>query len=204
MTVYLNTLADAIQDAGYWRWWTAEYPEIFQLEFGSVQLYSPPQQPGQPPSSLIALRFTHPTSVTFLTFPEAYDNFPHDWPNQLQNDSLDPPGISYETFVFNDIQSVRDMSHLAHVIDTKFGVPLESEAFASSPISLAFRAGYAGLIVAAQSLTILNHQGEIRPDQIEEKHNQWWAYWQEYWRLKDTDKAFPTDYACEVTIPVTE
>jgi hypothetical protein len=204
MSTHLDILADAIQDVGYWRWWTSQYPDIFQVEFGGVQIYTPPQQPNQPPPGLIALRFTNPISVNFLTFPEAPDDFPPNWLDLLHNDTLDPQTISYDTFIFNDPQHAQSLLQDAKQVTTAFGQPPTPSDLASAPITLAFRAGYTGLLVTAQALTILSIVGEIQPEEIEQKHNEWWLYWQEYWRLKDTDNPLPEDYACEVTIPAGE
>jgi hypothetical protein len=65
--------------------------------------------------------------------------------------------------------------------------------------SLAFWAGDVGLIIIAEDMTIHNIYGEIKIQEIGTLVSEWWDYWKEYWNVKDTQKALPKDYACEVT-----
>lgn len=56
MTDHLTTLEQAISDVGYWRWWADALPDVFQVEFGGVQLHFPPASPEEPPNDVVALR----------------------------------------------------------------------------------------------------------------------------------------------------
>lgn len=201
---YLDILARAISDVGYWRWWEAHLPHGFQVEFGGAQLWNPPQREGLPPSGIVALRFTDPVAVGFLTHKRAPDDFPPDWPELLHNDSIEPLSLDYDRFGFNDSELIDEILSEAKDVQMRFGPGVGSRELVDAKISLAFWAGPAGLIVAAQGLTVLSFQGEIKPEEIERKYEQWWEYWKEYWRLRDTDRALPKDYACEVTIPAAE
>jgi hypothetical protein len=77
------------------------------------------------------------------------------------------------------------------------GLPKDGEVF------LGFEAGPFGLAVAAESVAVFNHHGELDPAAIFAGIKKWWEYWGEYWRRKDTPDPLPHDYACEVTIPST-
>jgi len=204
MADYLDILAEGISDTGYWRWWDQSFPRSFQIEFGRTQFWNPPEQEGKPPSGIIALRFTGLVSVSFVTHNGSPEDYPRDWPERLHNDSIEPFPIADGWFGFNDPQLVEQMLSEAKEIDTRFGPGPETKTFREAKLSLAFRAGPTGLIVAAQGITMLNIFGEIKPEEIEQKFTQWWEYWREYWRLIDTDRALPEDGACEMTIPAGE
>jgi hypothetical protein len=45
-------LEDAITECGYWRWWMANLPASFQVEFGGVQLFQPPPEVSRSPSGI--------------------------------------------------------------------------------------------------------------------------------------------------------
>ena len=39
-------------------------------------------------------------------------------------------------------------------------------------------------------------------EDIEKAYQDWWKYWEDYWRLRKTKDAYEKDFACEVTIPI--
>ncbi|MDQ5823165.1 MAG: hypothetical protein M3441_03015 [Chloroflexota bacterium] len=201
MASHLDILTQAISDMGYWRWWTHSLPQSIQLEFGWVQLWNPPLEEGKPPSNIIALRFIEPVSASFLTHREAEKDLPIDWPELLRNDQLEPFSITYESFGFNNPQLLTEILSEAKKVEGLYGAAADASQLSEAKLTLAFWAGSVGMIIAAQGLMVLSHQGEIQPDQVERKHQQWWEYWQEYWRLRDTKNPLPRDNACEVTIP---
>src|SRR5262245_28581037 len=129
MAAYLDVLSEAISDVGYWRWWSAQFPEFIQLEFGGTQLWNPPEQEGKPPSGLIALRFTNPVSVSFLTHRDAPSDFPQNWAELLGNDTLEPITITYDSFGFNNPSLIEKLSRESKQVDTSFGAHLESDEF---------------------------------------------------------------------------
>lgn len=50
-------------------------------------------------------------------------------------------------------------------------------------------------------MAVFNYQGELDEQAVLASSREWWAYWREYWRRKDTPDPMPRDYACEITIP---
>ena len=198
MGEHLPALESAISDVGYWTWWTANLPAAFQVEFGGVQLWNPPNGEGQPPSSRVALRFRKPRLVYFLTLVESVSV---DWPEQLQRDELDPPSINHEAFTLTAADLCRKLVGKAIGVRALIGeagvtpLPTAEEAF------IGFLAGPFGLVVAAESLAVFNHHGELDAPAVLAGIGKWWEYWREYWRCKDTPEPLPRDYACEVTIP---
>ena len=198
MSEYLPALESAISDVGCWTWWTANLPATFQVEFGGVQLWNPPRGEGQPPSSQVALRFRKPRLVYFLTLAEGV---PADWPEQLQLDKLEPPGVGHSAFTLTSDVLCKQLIAGAVAVRALVGeqgvtlLPKEGEAL------LGFQAGPFGLIVAAESVGVFNHHGELDPPSVVAAIRKWWDYWREYWQRKDTLDPLPRDYACEVTIP---
>jgi hypothetical protein len=199
MSDYLRVLESAISDLGCWTWWTAKLPATFQVEFTATQLWNPPSGEGKPPSNQIALRFRNARLVYFLTLSSSA---PNDWPNRLQRDELNPFSVDHEAFTLTNPELCGKLVAKAKSVRALVGepgtttLPIAGEAF------LGFDAGPVGLVVAAESLGVFNHQGELDPGAVMESNRRWWEYWREYWQRKDTDDPMPRDFACEVTIPL--
>jgi hypothetical protein len=195
----LEILADAISDIGYWSWWTEQLPELFQIEFGGTQLYFPPTNSDTPPQTQIAVRFDHPTSISFISKNEG-DNF--EWINLLQEDKMEPPTCSHGEFSFGKSELAKSLLQQVTKIKTIHGDKLTIENFLSEPISLVFWCGEIGLAISAKELKLLNHLGGIALTDIAEVNRNWWEYWRTYWDKRDSSEPLPKDYACEVTIPL--
>lgn len=126
MADYLELLADAISDVGYWRWWVADLPEVFQIEFGGVQLWSPPTAADEPPCGIIALRFTDPVNVVFLTLSEGLSD---DWIQQLHDDKLDPFNVCHDLFSFNNENLTSDILQKAFKVTQFHEVAIDTGQF---------------------------------------------------------------------------
>lgn len=200
----LEVLADAISDVGRWTWWVAELPDIFQLEFQGAQLLFAEPTAERAASTLVALQFRNPVSISFLTDEATSSEQAQEWPQQLHNDEIDGFTCSYEYFTFNNLLLMRQIVAELGNIDTVFGAAPFSPEFEKSEVKICFRAGSVGLIIGAKEVKIISHEGEVALVEVEEKNRQWWEYWKRYWQVKNTDAAYPTDYACEVTIPIQE
>jgi hypothetical protein len=195
----LSVLAGAIYDLGSWRWWVDDFPDAFQVEFGGVQLWTPPPRPDQPPRGMVALRFDGPLSVTFLT---QGDELPDDWPARLHRDEMEPLSIPYEDLAFGPPGMIRELLARATCAETVFGAPADEVDWAKAGAALVFWAGPAGLAVAASSVAVVTHDGEIALEELPELHRKWWNYWREYWDRRERPDALPYDWMCEVTIPI--
>lgn len=197
MNEHLPVLESAISDVGHWIWWTANLPGSFQVEFGGTQLWNPPRGEGQPPSGQIALRFRNPRLVYFLSLS---DSIPEDWPDCLQRDELEF-GVDHEDFTLTAAEFCGKLVAKALSIRALVGVPGHTPLPLAGEALLGFSARSVGLVVAAESMVVLNHEGELDESAVLESNREWWAYWREYWQGKDTSNPLPHDYACEVTIP---
>jgi hypothetical protein len=199
MVDHLPLLEEAISDVGYWRWWTEALPDLFQVEFGGVQLHFAPASPEVAPNSVVALRFRQPTLVAFLTSKEP-ESVKLDWRLELHEDRIEPFGVSHELFTLTSeevLQSVVAGCNIEYLVGTDL-----AQSARTSPVLLAFRAGEVGLVVRAASFSVIAVPGELTPEQIAKAAGDWWEYWREYWRRKDSATPMPKDYACEVTIPI--
>jgi hypothetical protein len=192
MREQLDILADAISDVGRWRWWVAELPQLFQLEFSGTQLWTPPLKEGAPPCGQLALRFIEPVAVCFLSFAE----MPDDWPAQMHADQLEPFNVDDDAFRFDDAALA------AELLAAGKKQTLHGDPAALAPHCLAFRAGAVGCVVSAREIRLVSHQGELPLDEVHDRSTRWWSYWREYWARRGGDQPLPEDYACEVTIPV--
>ena len=149
MSKYLSVLESAISDIGCWTWWTSNLPDSFQVEFGGTQLWNPPNADGQPPSNQIALRFRKPRLIYFLTFT---DGIPGDWPDRLQRDELNPPGVDHEVFTLTDTELCGRLIEKALAVRAVIGEPGRSSLPVADEAFLGFEAGDFGFVVAAESL----------------------------------------------------
>jgi len=197
----LDLLANAISDVGYWRWWTEQLPDLFQIEFGGVQLYFPPSEPGQTPSSIIAIGFEDVNSVCFMIKEDIKD---FEWVKLLQQDKMDPITCTYDQFFFNNKSESKSLIALASQINVRYGGTLDMEDFCEQPYQLVFWCADYGLAIASRSVKVFSASGEVSLENVSDLNGNWWKYWNEYWEKKDTPQALPKDYACEVTIPVKE
>lgn len=190
-----DILEDAITDCGYWRWWTARLPDSFQVEFGRVQLYQPPPEPSRSPSAIYALRFIQPKRVEFLEFDADVEK---NWFSELQADKLKPLSLGRDCFFLGDAARVEQLRSQAVHAHIHFRSP-DSDSL----VSLVFRAGRSfGLFVAAESVRLLSHDGEVPLTSLARLNGDWWDYWKKYWELKDTPDEMPEDNTCEVCIPI--
>ena len=191
----LNVLVDAISDVGSWRWWYTD-DEIVQLEFQDVQLYDYSTKEKETHSSIIALSFKGNSFALFLD--NLDDN--KDWYTRLQLDDIEPFSLDCYEFRFNDAQYVNEIINsyknkttIKDIID---------ETIVTAKYILAGKCGELAFIVGGNILEVLNHQGKMNKEDILKANQDWWKYWEDYWKLRKTKDAYDKDFACEVTIPV--
>lgn len=202
MNSIYEILERAISDVGQWRWWGEDFPAAFQVEFIGVQLWNSPSKAGTPPSGQVALRFKNPKTVSFISKRSEHDDLPDDWADKLHSDSLAPFTITYDSFVMHDHERILSLLSQATLVSTVFGVHPNEFDFSKSNAMLAFWAGNVGMVIGAETFSLVNQAGVVPNEQIEVKQKEWWQYWREYWSAKKKGNPLPEDYACEVTIPL--
>jgi hypothetical protein len=194
-----SILESAISDVGYWRWWHEALPGFFQVEFGGVQLWTPPTKDDRPPPGIIGLGFKDPTLVAFLTELSAAA-LQSDWRLALHQDQIEPFTVTYDEFTLSQADQVKSMTDgcsIEFLVGSEFDlIPKEGSSF------LAFRAGPVGLVVVAEQMAVASSSGDLSSaEKIASSNAAWWEYWKDYWQRRDSDSPLPKDYACEVTIP---
>jgi hypothetical protein len=198
----LNILTNSICDVGCWNWWTQALPDLFQIEFGGIQLYFPSDDILLPPSSSIAIQFKGPKSISFLT--KKNDNKINNelWYNLLANDKIGPFTCSHDQFTFTSDILISEILNEAKSTETIHGYKPNHNQFINEKFKLAFWAGEYGLAISCDEIRLLSQKGIIELNMIQTLNTEWWNYWKRYWELRHTKDALPKDYACEATIPL--
>jgi hypothetical protein len=177
-----DILRSAVTDVGYWSWWASDFPRVFQVEFGGVQLRPHSPQQGQRPPGQVAFTFVQPKSVSFLTrrIPSpAVDPVPDDWATLLHRDRLKPPPpLSSEDLFALDASAFEPAMNDAQRVETVFGrPPLDMLRETVPPVSFVFWARRVGAAVIAEDVKLLTHGGELPLAEVPAAHQRWWEYW---------------------------
>lgn len=226
----LDILEVGISDVGYWRRWVADLPEWVQLEFGGVQLATPRTDMSLPrPIQSLALRFIKPSSVAFIVNgsdweqdlitrgdleadvlaersqlqrgPSPPTELTADWPLLLLEEKIGPLAVRSDMFTFQDIETATAIMADAEATHVLIGLPPTPETWAKAPARIAFWAGSAGAVFAAEAMKIFSDTSPISRGDIARMHDVWFDYWNQYWRRRGHQHALPADWACEATIP---
>ncbi len=197
----LELFCQAVCDVGVFSWWSASADGKFQVEFSGTQLWMPPLTPDGPPCGTIALRFEGEVQRFFLR--KGSRTMAVDWPEQLQADALRPlrltPG-SMKLFYGSGSEAWLEEVH-GYVED---GFPPDASRLLELPARMFFWAGEVGVAVASRRLALVSHAGDLDWQEVPSMVSAWWSYWERYWQARETSAALAWDYACEVTIPVTD
>ena len=195
----LNILADAISNIGSWRWWTTD-EDMIQLEFCDVQIYDDSKEEKEGHSSTVAVRFR---GNYFAVFLDNLEKEEEDWFARLHRDELPPFGLNGYELDFDNVKEAKNVMksyRRRYALRPRFD---ESLFFEAKHI-IAGKCGDVGFVAGGEKMEIVGYRGIYTAEQIEEGNKRWWAYWEDYWRLRGTKDAYEKDYACEVTIPVRE
>ena len=201
-TELLDLLAHAIYDVGLWSWWASELPDKFQVEFRGTQLYFSETDESKRPSSQIAIQFRNLKSVSFLTRQSYPIEMADNWPDQLHQDQIKPFSCEHGAFTFIDSELMNKMIGEAKIIKTIHGYSPKDNAFQNERVRLVFWAQNAGFAIAADEMRLIDNDGWVELKDIPDINRKWWDYWRKYWEMKNAGTPLPTDYGCEVTIPI--
>ena len=191
----LNTLADAISDAGAWYWWHV-YGDMVQMEFRDIQLYddSKPEKDTHT-TDVLAVRFHNNAFAVFL------DNLADErWHERFHDeDAVIYPVDAYE-LAFDDVEAAKSLlNDYKNRVDVKgFSGP---ETLESAAHLLSGRCGEVGFVVGGEEIAVVGRKGRYTEEEILSASAKWWEYWKRYWELRNTKEAYPKDFACEVSIP---
>ena len=194
----LDILADAISEVGSWHWWLIK-DDMIQIQFCDVLLYDEAKpEKDTHTTDVLAVRFYGHTFAVFL------DNLDEDnWHEQCRDDdSIIYPVDTYD-LAFDDRKEaaavLNDYKNKTEIKD--FNGP---ETLSAGKHLLYARCGDVGFIVGGDEIAVAGKKGRYTEEEIETTSGKWWDYWREYWKLRGTKDAYPEDYACEITIPVSE
>jgi hypothetical protein len=192
----LSMLADAISDVGSWWCWQVEGDTV-QVEFRDVQLYDESKPEREPHSTdVLAVRFRGHAFAVFL------DNLDEvGWHERFRDDdSILYPIESYAP-AFDNAEGAESL-----LDDYKNHVSINcvdpSETLSTAKHLLYARCGEVAFIVGGDKMVVIGNKGKYTTEEIKVSAEKWWAYWKTYWELRGTEAAYPTDYVCEITIPI--
>ena len=195
----LDILADAISDVGAWYWWHLE-DDMLQLEFRDVQLYdeSKPEKDAHT-MDLIAIRFYGNVFAVFLDDLDEDGEKP--WYERLYDDEILAFECDGYDLEFDDPRYAKEVydGYRNRTPITPFD---GTDTLTGAKHLIAARCGDTGVIAGGDRMKVVNKNGPISEDEIEQLSKKWWEYWKKYWRLRGTKDALQKDWACEVTIPV--
>ncbi len=226
----LDILDEAISDVGYWRRWLAELPEWVQLEFGGVQLAAVGTDIDLPrPIQTLVLRFFRPSCVAFMLNRNEWDpvligrrelesdvpggrdplgrgpspptDLPTDWPLLLRQEEIGPLQIRPEMFTFRDVDIAAAIMAEGHAVHSLVGAMPAVDTWSSSPAHIAFWAGAAGVVIAAEAMETLAESDPMSIGDVDQMRHAWFDYWKQYWKRRGHKEALPIDWTCEATIP---
>lgn len=191
----LNILADAISDVGSWHWWFVK-EDMVHIQFCDVQLYdeSNPEKKTHT-TDVLAVRFHGHAFAVFLSNLDDAN-----WYERFRDDnSMIYPVDTYD-LAFDDIKEAELL-----LSDYKHRIPVKDfcglQTLSSAKHLLYARCENVGFIVGGEEIEVV---GKYTEEEIETAAGKWWTYWRTYWKLRGTKEAYPKDYACEITIPVSE
>ena len=197
----LELFCQSVSDVGLFSWWSVSDDGQFQVEFAGTQLWMPPLTPDGPPCGTIALRFEGEVQRCFLR--KDHRVMPADWAAQLQHDTIKPLRLTprsmhlfYESGSSEWLEEVHGYAEM--------GRPPEAGDLLGRPARLLFWAGEVGVAVASRRVALVSHQGDLDWQLVPGMVSRWWRYWEDYWKVRESEQARAWDYACEATVPVLE
>ena len=197
----LDILADAISDVGSSQWCHAD-DNMVQVEFRDIQLYdeSKPEKDTHTIEA-IAIRFIGNVFAVFLDNLSEEEGKP--WYERLYDDEISPFECNGYELKFDHpeyAQEVYDEYRNQTPITTYDGM----NTLTGANHLIAAKCGDVGVIAGGDRMEVVTHNGLLSEEEIVTLSKKWWEYWKDYWRLRKTQNAYQKDWACEVTIPVSQ
>lgn len=185
----LKLMEEAISSAGRWTWLELANDSI-QLEFEDIQLYKPSLKKYDNHSSEIAIRLADNAFFTIfynkdndINFIEELDDFSYKVSNN---------GIKFQNFDF--------LKEIANSYDHRkslVGNSLNNDYNVDVDFLLVIDFGDIAIACGANQLNFFNDFEALNDEDIKKFSNQWWVYWVDYWKAKETDNKYEYDPACE-------
>ena len=192
----LNILADAISDVGSWHRWLIR-DNMVQVQFCDIMLYDENVSEKEPHSTdVLGVRFYGNAFAVFL------DNLNEEnWYERFRDDASVIYPIDTYDLAFDDTKEAERLLN-AYKHKTAIQNFKGSETLLTAKHLLYASCGAVGFIVGGDEIEVVGKKGQYKEEEIETAYKKWCDYWKTYWRLRGTKDAYPEDYVCEITIPL--
>ena len=194
----LNILADAVSDVGSWHWWLVR-DDMVQVQFCDIMLYDENTSENEPHSmDVLAVRFR---GNAFAVFLDSLNE--ENWYQHFQDDDSVIYQIDTYHMAFDDTEEAeRLLNEYQHKTVIKdFTGP---ETLLAAKHLLYAGCDDVGFIVGGDEIEVVGRKGKYTEEEIEAAYAKWCDYWKSYWKLRGTKDAYPEDYVCEISIPVSK
>ena len=189
----LNILADAVSDAGSWHWWLTR-DDMVQVQFCDIMLYDENKSEKEPRSTdVLAVRFRGNAFAVFM------DNLKEEnWYERLHDDDSVIYQIDTYAMAFDEIREAEQLLN-----DYQHNTVIKGpQTLHTAKHLLCAACGDVGFVVGGDEIEIVGRNGKYTEEEIETASKKWVDYWKTYWKLRGTKDAYPEDYVCEISIPV--
>ena len=170
---------------------------MVQVQFCDIMLYDENTSEDEPHSTdVLAVRFSGNAFAVFL------DNLNEEnWHERFREDDSVIYPIDTYNMAFDDRKEaerlLKDYKHQIVIKDFS-----GSETLLTARHLLYAGCDDVGFVVGGDEMEVLGRKGKYTEEEIEAANKKWWDYWKTYWKLRGTKDAYPEDYVCEISIPV--
>lgn len=213
-----SILEQAISDTGIFLGITKSLDNTITISFNMVQLLGEEIKRWMSPSSKYALAFKEPEFVSLLVFNlNISDNDIYILEKIIVEQEINPMRVTHNWFTLSVNKEL-----LQHVMKSSprmiflSGKKFDIESFLQLPFRMLFLAGTPywledeivppiGVIVGAKDFWVLDNRGvSIEPEKIKSMYEDWWLYYTDYWKAKESENPYAEDLLCESIIPCGE
>lgn len=178
-----------------------ELPSHFAIDFDHAQLLFKQHRTDQAPAHYISARFAQVKSIALLNKQRVSRRVALSGYQELYESPTLVLPIQRDQFACCDPAFGQQLIQETNVIHVIKGCHPCSRRFSRARYQLVFWLGEQGFAVAADELSFITANGRLALDQLLPYHQDWWQYWDSYWKQKDTPNPMPVDYTCDVVIP---
>ena len=178
-----------------------ELPPHVTIDFDQAQLLFKQHRPDRAPAHYISAHFAAVKSVALLNKQRVSRRDALASIQELNESPTLVLPIQRERFACCDPTFGHQLIQETNVIHVIKGCHPCSRQFSRAHYQLVFWLGEQGIAIAADELSFITANGRLALDQLLAVHQDWWTYWESYWKQKDTPNPMPVDHTCDVVIP---
>lgn len=196
-----NVFSQALVTTGVCYGWVDALPDYYDLDFDHAQFQFKQTRSDRAPMHFISTRFAQLKSVALLNKKRVRRQDAWASYQQLNNSPTFVLPVQRERFSFCDPSFGQQLIRETNVVHVIKGCHPSSRRFSRARYQLVFWSDEQGIAIAADELCFITANGKLQLDQLPQYHQDWWTYWDAYWKQKDTSNPMPLDYTCDVVIP---